>query len=304
MPDISGPFDGLPWNMAEWYRDAYARTGSGVCGSGGVAASAGDLALTVNGLTVSVGLGRAHVRGAGYERTGTPWSHAVDANTNTTLARRDRIVLRRDLAAKTVTPLRLQGIPAASPLAPPLVEDDNGVCDEPLFSFTVPPNGSTTLTGITDERRWLDPAGVRRGSTKVLSAGGLVPANTDGKVDLWNAAAQHDTAGAWDGVNKRLVIPWAGFWRVQAKVHLTGGATGAQLHVRFAKVITSPPTQVYANDAAVFPDPYVDLAFEDSFAAGDVILTQFWTPNTGITWSASLYGAATYLYLEYLRPRP
>ena len=96
MPDIFGPFDGIPWAQAQWYRDAPLWAPSGVAGAPASAVSVGDLPLTISGLTASVGLGRAHVRGAGYERTGTPNAFTVNANTNATLSRLDRIVLRRD----------------------------------------------------------------------------------------------------------------------------------------------------------------------------------------------------------------
>lgn len=156
MPDIAGPFDGSAgqWGQAQWYRDAYARTETGVYGLPVSSVGAGDLALTLNGLGWSVGLGRAHVRGAGYERTTSPSTGTVPANTSGT-ARIDRLVLRRDLASKTVTVVRIQGTPAASPLIPGLSIVEDGVWDTPLFRFTVPANSGTTLTGVTDERRWI-----------------------------------------------------------------------------------------------------------------------------------------------------
>src|SRR5690242_9588896 len=138
MPDVYGPFDTVTWMQSPWYRDAWARSVSGVYGTSFGSASAGDLGLTVSGLTITMALGRAHVRGAGYERTGTAFSYAVPANTNATLARIDRLVLRRDLAAKTVTPTFLQGTPAATPAAPALTQSDDpavssGQWDLPLF---------------------------------------------------------------------------------------------------------------------------------------------------------------------------
>lgn len=155
--DVFGPFDGVPWAQARWYRDAYARAASGVHGLPAASVGAGDLPLTINGLTVSVGLGRAHVRGAGYERAGTPKDFAIPANTNSTLARIDRLVLRRDLAAKSATLVHLQGTPATTPSAPALSRVENGAWDQRLFAFTVPPASGTVLTGVTDERDWIDP---------------------------------------------------------------------------------------------------------------------------------------------------
>lgn len=151
MPDVFGPFDTATWMQGGWFRDAYARAQSGVFGSQFPSPAAGDLALTVAGLTVSMGLGRAHVRGAGYERTGTAWSYDVPPNT-AAQPRMDRLVLRRDLAAQTVRPLVLQGNPAANPAPPPLTQVEDGVWDLPLYEFIVPANSGAPLTGVIDER--------------------------------------------------------------------------------------------------------------------------------------------------------
>jgi hypothetical protein len=151
MPDVFGPFDGVTWTQAQWYRDAFARELSGVYGTAFGTATAGDLGLTAAGLTVTMALGRAHVRGAGYERTGTAWSTTLATNTNAN-PRIDRLVLRRDLAAKTVTPVVLQGTPAVSPAVPALTQAEDGVWELPLHRWQTPGGSGTTLTNIVDER--------------------------------------------------------------------------------------------------------------------------------------------------------
>jgi hypothetical protein len=161
MPDVYGPFTGQTWQQSAWYRDAASRELSGVFGAVFTAPDAGDLALTTSGLTVTLALGRAHVRGAGYERTGTAWSATLATNTATN-PRVDRLVLRRDLAAQTVLPTVLQGTPAASPAAPAVTQVEDGVWDLPLFSVTVPGGSGTTLSGIVDERVPGDLGALRR----------------------------------------------------------------------------------------------------------------------------------------------
>jgi hypothetical protein len=151
MPDLAGPFDIATWMQDRWYRDAWARARSGVFGTGFGDPALGELPLTVAGLTVSMGLGRAHVRGAGYERTGTAWSYDVPPNTDPN-PRIDRLVLRRNLATSSVVPLVLQGAPAASPVAPALSRVEDGAWDLPLYRFTVPANSGAPLTGVVDER--------------------------------------------------------------------------------------------------------------------------------------------------------
>jgi len=167
MADLYGPFDLGTFAQSQWYRDRGYLEPSGVAGLQAASAAAGELALTANGLTLSLGLGRAHMRGAAYERTGTAWTYATPANTNATQSRYDRVVLRRDLTAKTVVPAVLQGTPAATPVAPALTQVENGIWEEALFRVTVPPASGTVLV-IVDERRFI--------------AGGLLPAVAAGSV--------------------------------------------------------------------------------------------------------------------------
>lgn len=155
-----GPFDGTPWAQDQWFRYAAAWAPSGVLDVPASSASAGSLGLTFSGLTPTLAAGRAWARGGGYELAGgSKTLPAVAANTNASLQRRDRIVLRRDLAAKTIALVQLQGTPAASPAAPALQQNETGQWDSPLFSFLVPPNSGTSISGIIDERQWLGTSG-------------------------------------------------------------------------------------------------------------------------------------------------
>jgi hypothetical protein len=159
VSEIYGPFDGATWAQAQWYRYAPTWGPSGVIDSPTASASAGGLGLSFSGLTPTLAIGRAWVRGAGYEISGTAKTMtAVPANANATLSRRDRIVLRRDLAAGTVTLVLIQGTPLASPTPPALTQVETGQWDMPLFSFLVPPASGSTITGIVDERLFIDPA--------------------------------------------------------------------------------------------------------------------------------------------------
>lgn len=151
MPDLYGPFDGASYSQSQWYRDA--GTPSGVLGAAGASPAAGDLSLTASGFTLSMGLGRARVRGAAYERSGTAWTDVVPANASSVGPRIDRVVLRRDVVAKTVVPLRIQGTAAATPAPPALSRVENGAWDLPLYQVTVPASSGTPLV-IADERVW------------------------------------------------------------------------------------------------------------------------------------------------------
>lgn len=159
MTDTIGPFDTVPWSQAQWFRFAQEWAPSGVLGSIASSTSTGGLPFSSGALSVSIGDGRASVRGSGFERSGGGASLPVPANTNASLSRRDRVVLRRDISAKTIAPTLLQGIPASTPTAPGIQQVETGQWDLPLFSFLVPPNSGTALSSVIDERGWLDPAG-------------------------------------------------------------------------------------------------------------------------------------------------
>lgn len=145
MADKYGPFAGSPWAETDWFRFASLLAPDGVLHDG-------DLPLTTNGLVVTLGLGRAWVAGAGFERSGTPDTNTVVANTHSTYSRCDRMVLRRSLSNHTVVPTIIEGTPAAQPTPPDISLDENGDWDLRLWSFWVPPNSGTNLTNIFDER--------------------------------------------------------------------------------------------------------------------------------------------------------
>ncbi len=145
MADSYGPFSGTPWAEADWFRFAPAFAPDGVLG-------ATDFTLTPSGLSVTVGTGRAWVGGTGFRRYDSPGSTPIPANTHSTYSRRDRVVLRRSLTARTVTVTLLQGTAAVSPTAPALTQNVDGNWAVQLWSFLVPPNSGTAITGIIDER--------------------------------------------------------------------------------------------------------------------------------------------------------
>ena len=149
MPDVSGPFDGSSFGQGPYFRDRGYLEPSGVYGSGAASPSVGDLGLSTAGLVSTLALGRAHVRGAAYERTGTAWTYSHPVNTNAN-PRIDRVVLRRDLATKTVVPAVLQGTPGVTPAVPALTEVENGVWEVGLHRVTVPGSSGTVLT-VADE---------------------------------------------------------------------------------------------------------------------------------------------------------
>lgn len=115
---------------------------------------------------VKVGLGAAFVMGHYFEVYGAPEVLAVGA-AHATLARIDRVIIRRSLAARTTALAILPGVAAASPAAPALTQNEAGVYEISLAQILVPAASSSVITSrITDERSYataqigslLDPA--------------------------------------------------------------------------------------------------------------------------------------------------
>lgn len=163
MTDIVGPFDTSTWSDTDWARHMLPVIRSGVIDAPQSSPTAGGLALLTSGLNVGLDQGRANVGAFGFSRTGAQTANvAVPANTNSTLYRRDRLVLRRSLATNTIAPVLIQGTAAATPVAPSITQTDT-VWDLPMFSFLVPPASGTILSGFIDERGWLSTASPLQG---------------------------------------------------------------------------------------------------------------------------------------------
>lgn len=261
MADVYGPFATASWSDGEWSRFAPTWVSSGPILPHGSAvptsATTGEWAFSNSGLSVSAAAGRAWVRGFGITRTGTPPSHAVTANTHASWSRRDRLVLRRDLAAATVTTAVKIGTAAATPTAPGLTQTETGVWEETLFSFLTPPASGTSITGIVDERKWVAPSG----GGSVVKPDPTLPTEyaTKGYVDttvggynpnrMMRGQRETDTAfpnDAWtqftsdtnwsgpDTYNMRAsgatVVPGAGagYYQISAGVHFAENTTGVR----------------------------------------------------------------------------
>lgn len=169
MADLVGPFAPVPWGETEWYTVAGTWAPSGIVGSPAGSVGVGDFAVTASGLTLAIACAgdTAWIDGSFYKPE-TDKSATAGANAHASWSRRDRLVIRRDRAAKTIVPAIVQGTPAASPVAPTLTQALGGVWELPVCSFLVPANSGTSLSGFVDERRWVDPAG-----TGLISAGYL-----------------------------------------------------------------------------------------------------------------------------------
>jgi hypothetical protein len=151
------------------------------------------------GLAVNVALGEAMVRGHYYT------SDAVEAlalaTANATNPRIDTVVLRLDPTANSIVLAVKTGTPAASPVAPALVQTDAGIYEQPLGDALVPANSGVPTT-ITDRREFM---GTRLGSWATV--GRPTPAgrvlfgfnSTTGAVEFYNT-----NTSAWTPVGGGL----------------------------------------------------------------------------------------------------
>lgn len=171
-----GPFDvSVPDSEAEAFtEEAYYR----IHDETGVVEG---FALSFAGLTAQVGAGFAWSHGA-YLLRETPWLDTSPATTGDQ-PRRDLLVLRRTLTVGEgdeavpgrVVPMVLRGAPAAAPANP----EHDADTDLRLWSWQVPANGGTVVTGQQDHRTYVRRDGASLSDTDtpvmVLHGAGLDP---------------------------------------------------------------------------------------------------------------------------------
>lgn len=121
-------------------------------------------------MNVKVGLGVGFVLGHYFEVYGTAEVLTIGA-AHATLGRIDRVIIRRDLAARTTALAVKAGTAAASPAAPALTQSETGIYEISLAQILVPAASSSVIASrITDERTFaaaqlgslLDPASGHR----------------------------------------------------------------------------------------------------------------------------------------------
>lgn len=136
---------------------AFAQVIAAQIGDGVVYGSGGGLELAVienspPSMTVRVQNGIAFIQGYYHEVYSGPDVLTIAA-ANATNPRIDRVVVRRDLTARTGSIAVLTGTPAASPVAPALTQNAAGVWEVPLAQVRVNASvASIVNANITDER--------------------------------------------------------------------------------------------------------------------------------------------------------
>lgn len=148
--------------------------------------------LTSSGMSVSMQAGAAFLLGRKYENTAAMTLTLGTANGS--LPRYDRIVIKLDKTARTITAYVLAGTPASTPTAPALTQGVD-VFEISVARILVGAGvSSITPSDITDER--LDPAvcGIVTGLIQQIDASTLF-GQLESQFNLWFDAIQGQLAG-------------------------------------------------------------------------------------------------------------
>lgn len=189
MTSVAFPFDagaGANSQEAQWMQMARYWRLTGVIPNTGLSSTAGSLndpqvlasELSVfadsSGMQVKLHYGRAWIQGVYYDLPsadeGLPLAIAGNSSGN---PRIDRVVLRLDWTANTVTPTVITGATAASPTAPALVQTFASSWDLPLAQVRVASGLATVASNLVDdERQW--PGAVPTGSYQAMAVAATV----------------------------------------------------------------------------------------------------------------------------------
>ncbi|AWY07590.1 minor tail protein [Streptomyces phage Yosif] len=146
MAQSSYPFDGQSVTESQFSQFFRELQDSGVC------AQASDLDLRTSadgtGMKVIVQPGKAIVRGHAYASTAVETLTIAAADT---AARTDRIVLRLDPTANSITLQVLKGAPGAG--VPALTQTDTGIYELLLANVTVPASATSISSANVDRQR-------------------------------------------------------------------------------------------------------------------------------------------------------
>lgn len=191
-----------------------------------------DLAVTAGtALSVNVQKGTAWVKGHYFNSDATITKTLSPADQSN--PRIDRIVLRNDWVANTITVEVLQGSPAPSPSPPTLNQTEGTRWEMPLAQVYVAA-GATSInsSNITDER---EPA-VAGGFTiaaKVFRSSTFNVNNATETAVLFDTAI-YDNCNMWNGGYK-LTAPRTGYYLMTMTISWSGTASAGTRYQRFRK---------------------------------------------------------------------
>lgn len=227
------PFAGQEAGEADYYRRWY-RIVNGVYHGLNIA-----FGQSFSGLGFSLSTGEMGVGGATLVVEDQPYVGQSAVN-NGSLPVRDMLVARRTLLPNgdSTAGLFIKRGPAGTvPSDPLLTQQPAGVWEEPLWSWTVPASGGTTVTSVSDRRMFIGSGSGGGGG------GGPVPTaqpRMHGRRRSPNADVQHGswtvftTENLWAGTDpfgvriggSKLRFPVGGWWSVGATARFNNNGVG------------------------------------------------------------------------------
>lgn len=178
------------------------------------------------GMQVKVPSGRAWIQGFYYEQDGLIWPNITKAisTADATYPRIDRVALRLDTVANTISLVVLQGLPAASP-TPPALTQTSAQWDLPLAQITVDAAVATIAAAkVTDDRQWAGPITTPFDAKTLRSyvhayttVGQGFSTGTWAKVNF--ATEVNDNLGEYDTALSRFTAKKTGLYLIQTAIY-------------------------------------------------------------------------------------
>ncbi len=206
--------NGLGHGATTYTEAQWAKLWRAVAGNGVIAGHLNSLRLTTAANSFTVDAGGACVDGFVYVNDGTVTQSVPSSAAGTT--RIDRLILRANWSAQTVTVNRIAGTDSGTPTIPGIQTSSGTTYDLPLYYFTI--NESGAISNVVDQR-WPTP-----GTT------GLVYQRQGGSPTIWSVPGT--TSYATVGVVRQL----AG----SVDVSLSGAAS-AQVLITYPTAFSGDP---------------------------------------------------------------
>lgn len=255
------PYDG-PTEFANVTR-AGVFTGNSVNKSGVIMGELNELAVVGGAGLVTVDTGKAFVYGSWYENDA---SVNVAIPTPSVSTRVDRVVLRKDWAAKTVRITRIAGVEGAG--APAVTQIAGVTWDMNISQVSITTGGAITVTGVGGGERNFLPVLTMPACLAYRNAA-LSINNAVTTYVIWDSTMYESESSMWDaGAPTDIIVPKSGLYEITGR--LTYDAQAAQGRI-IATILTGAGLTV--RDTSNRRKATADVETADVFVQAKVVLS-------------------------------